>query len=225
MKALAIDSAITQLTIAAKNDEHTVTFVYNIGMKQSETLIPAIDALLKKAELTANELDYLTVCKGPGSFTGLRLAFAALKAIEMSSQKPLYGISTLDAYAYPYQKLPFTVLCAVDAKKDRFYAKATEQNKTILEEGDWEPEQIADSIQKNSRSDILICGSDAALLERQLKEKITGRKIYTVPFSIMTTDALFALTEEKIQKKEPPLKDFDGPVYLRASEAEVKLNA
>ena len=41
----------------------------------------------------------------------------------------------------------------------------------------------------------------------------------------MTTNALFALTEEKIQKKEPPLKDFDGPVYLRASEAEVKLNA
>ena len=70
---------------------------------------------------------------------------------------------------------------------NRFYAKATEQNKTILEEGDWEPEQIADSIQKNSRSDILICGSDAALLETQLKEKITGRKIYTVPFSIMTT--------------------------------------
>ena len=33
------------------------------------------------------------------------------------------------------------------------------------------------------------------------------------------------ITEELINKKAEPLKDFDGPVYLRASEAELKLNA
>lgn len=224
MKALAIDAAITQLTIAAKNDAHTVTFVYNIGMKQSETLLPAIDAVLAKAELTAAELDYLAVCNGPGSFTGLRLSFSALKAIEMATSASLYGISTLDAYSYPYRHLPFTVLCAVDAKKDRFYAKATDNGKTVLAEGDWEIRQIADVL-KNSSGDILLCGSDATLLEPRLKETLSRRKLYTVPFSNMTTDALFALAEEKIEKKEPPMKDFDGPAYLRASEAEQKLNA
>ena len=40
----------------------------------------------------------------------------------------------------------------------------------------------------------------------------------------VTTELLFILAEDKISKNEEPLKNFDGPVYLRASEAEVKLN-
>lgn len=223
MKALAIDAATTQLTVAAKNDAHTVTYVYNIGMRQTETILPAIDAALVKAELTAAELDYLSVCSGPGSFTGLRLSFAALKAIGLAADTPLYGISTLDAYMYPYRALPFTVLCAVDAKKDRFYAKAADGENILLEEGDWEAGQIAGAI-KESAGDILLCGPDTNLLEQILKENLPGRKFYAVPFSIMTTEPLFALAEKKIEKKEPPMKDFDGPVYLRASEAEIKLN-
>ena len=110
MKALAVDLAVSKLTVAAKNDDYTVTAVYNIGMKQSETLVPAIDYVLTKAGLKKNELDYLAITSGPGSFTGLRLAFAALKAIEMAFNIPLYGISSLDCYAEHYRKLPFTVI-------------------------------------------------------------------------------------------------------------------
>lgn len=223
MKALAIDAAVTQLTIAAKNDAHTVTFVYNIGMRQSETILPAIDAALAKAALTVSELDYLAVCRGPGSFTGLRLSFAALKAVELASSAPLYGISTLDAYMYPFRTLPLTVLCAVDAKKDRFYAKAADGGTILLEEGDWEAGQISDAIQ-TSENGILLCGPDTGLLEPLLRERLPERNFYTVPFSCMTTEPLFALAEEKIEKKEPPMNDFDGPAYLRASEAEQKLN-
>ena len=110
MKALAIDSAVSKLTISAKNDEFSVSTVFDIGMKQSETLLPAIDYVLSKLNITTNDLDYLVLSKGPGSFTGLRLAFAALKSIEMAKNIPLYGISTLDTYSYHYQALPFPVL-------------------------------------------------------------------------------------------------------------------
>ena len=39
-----------------------------------------------------------------------------------------------------------------------------------------------------------------------------------------TAESLIKIAEELINKKAEPLKDFDGPVYLRASEAELKLN-
>ena len=48
MKALAIDSAVSKMTIAAKNDDKFVTLTLDIGMRQSEKILPAIDYVLKE---------------------------------------------------------------------------------------------------------------------------------------------------------------------------------
>ena len=79
MKALALDTSISCIQIAAKNDDKIASLVLDIGMRQSEKLLPSIDFVLKQAELEPGDLDYTALCQGPGSFTGLRLAFAALK--------------------------------------------------------------------------------------------------------------------------------------------------
>lgn len=224
MKALAVDLAVSKLTVAAKNDDYTVTAVYDIGMKQSETLVPAIDYVLTKAGLEKNELDYLAITSGPGSFTGLRLAFAALKAIEMAFNIPLYGISSLDCYAEHYRKLPFTVVSCIDAKKDKFYAKAYEEDNLLFDEGDYEIPEIVEKLSA-ARKDILICGSDADVLKEQIEDKICGKNIFTVDFSVNAADQLFKIAEQMHKDGKEPLNDYDGPVYLRASEAEVKHNS
>lgn len=224
MKALAVDLAVSKLTVAAKNDDYTVTAVYDIGMKQSETLVPAIDYVLTKAGLEKNELDYLAITSGPGSFTGLRLAFAALKAIEMAFNIPLYGISSLDCYAEHYRKLPFTVVSCIDAKKDKFYAKAYEEDNLLFDEGDYEIPEIVEKLSA-ARKDILICGSDADVLKEQIEDKICGKNIFTVDFSVNAADQLFKIAEQMHKDGKDPLNDYDGPVYLRASEAEVKHNS
>lgn len=224
MKALAVDLAVSKLTVSAKNEDHVVTAVYDIGMKQSETLLPAIDYVLQKADLTAKALEYLALCQGPGSFTGLRLSFAALKAIQIANNIPLYGISTLDVYAEHYKNLPFTILSCIDAKKERFYAKAFLENKEIFSEDDYTVEKIIELMKEKSSQNVLICGTDAELLHEKIKDELNNFNIYTVKFEVNTTDQLFKILEEKIKKNEPPLNDYDGPVYLRASEAEVKLN-
>ncbi len=57
--------------------------------KHSESLLPTIDAVLKKAEVSFSEVDRYITTNGPGSFTGLRIAFAALKAFALASGKPV----------------------------------------------------------------------------------------------------------------------------------------
>ena len=47
MKALAIDCACSRLTVAAKNEDKSCTAIYDIGMKQSETLVPALDFVME----------------------------------------------------------------------------------------------------------------------------------------------------------------------------------
>jgi len=221
MKALAVDSAVTRLSIAAKNDDKTVSAVYDIGMKQSETLLPSINYILNKAGLKTTELDYTVLCAGPGSFTGLRLSFAALKAVEHAGNVPLYGIPTLEAYAQPYRHLPFAVVSVVDAKKDKFYAAVYDGEKETLTAGDYEIKTVADLLKE--KTELLICGPDAKLFAAEAAEFIKDKKVYVMPFTEVTTDSLFMLAEQRISQNIPPLKDFDGPLYLRASEAEVHL--
>lgn len=223
MKALAIDSAVTRLVIAAKNDDYTVSAVYDIGMKQSETLLPAADYILGKAGLKPADLDYTAICQGPGSFTGLRLGFAALKAIEHAEDIPLYGIPTLEAYAYPFRGLPFPVISVIDAKKDKFYVQAAAGEKELLPAGDYEMTQALKPVL--GFKEVIVCGPDAALFASQAAEGAPRVQMHVMPFCQVTTDALFAIAEKDMAEGIPPLKDFDGPLYLRASEAEEHLGA
>ena len=82
MKALAIDTSLTRITICAKNEDKVSYLVLDIGMKQSEKLLPSIEFVLSQVELKLEELDYTVLCKGPGSFTGLRLAFSFIILIK-----------------------------------------------------------------------------------------------------------------------------------------------
>lgn len=219
MKALAVDSAVSKLTIAAKNDDKVCTAIYNIGMKQSETIVPAIDYVLSKAGLTTSDLDYLTLTSGPGSFTGLRLSFSALKAIELATGKSLYGHSSLKTFAYPYLDFNKPVLSVIDANKDRFYAAIYSADKTILCDGDYSVEEIIKSLE--NIDEVIIAGPDNLKFEQLLLNENKTIKTIVPQNQPVTTETLFTLSEEDIKKGTAPLQDYDGPVYLRASEAEI----
>ncbi|MCR5605248.1 MAG: tRNA (adenosine(37)-N6)-threonylcarbamoyltransferase complex dimerization subunit type 1 TsaB [Treponema sp.] len=223
MKALALDTAATCITIAAKNENHTVTVQLDIGMKQAEKLLPAIDYVLKEVGLTPAELDYTVICDGPGSFTGLRLGMASLKAISLANNIPVYGVSTLDAYAFAYKNFDGTVIPAIDAKKDRFYAALYSHGKCISGPFDEEPEDILKHIDLEDK--ILACGIDAELFSSIMRELSPTLNITTCEIMPLPTAALFKIAEEGIADNSlKKLEDYDGPLYIRKSEAEENLN-
>ena len=223
MNILVLDCAVTKLSIAVKTEDKFISQTYDIGMRQSEILVPTIDEILSKAGITAADLNYSALTIGPGSFTGLRLGISALKAIELAYNVPVYGISSLTIYSYAYKDLGLPILACIDANKDKFYACLSDQNSLILEEGDYEVEEILSKL--NGLSKVLVAGPDAQKLADIIKENKNDIEVLTTKASAMTTEALVAITEDKISKGEATLKDFDGPVYLRASEAELALKS
>ena len=58
--------------------------------------------------------------------------------------------------------------------------------------------------------------------QNPVHSSLSEKDIYTVDFSVNTTDQLFKITEQMIKDGKNPLNEYDGPVYLRASEAEEK---
>ena len=222
MNILVIDCAVSRLSIAVKADSKMISEVYDIGMRQSEILVPVIQEVLEKVDLKPSDLNYTALTIGPGSFTGLRLGISALKAIELAYNVPVYGISSLKAYSYPFSTFNIPVLSCIDANKDKFYANISCGSKEILKDGDWEVQQILESIK--DYNSIFVTGPDAEKLSEIIKESNISITLYTPKTRTLTTDSLISITEELIASGAEPLKDFDGPVYLRASEAEIKLN-
>ena len=70
---------------------------------------------------------------------------------------------------------------------------------------------------------ILVCGTDNEVFINLLKENGIKAKIIAPKVQPLSVESMFQLAEKMIADGEKPLADYDGPVYLRASEAEVKL--
>lgn len=221
MKALAIDSAASEMVIAAKNGNIKATLSLDLGQKQSKEILPAIDYILKKVDLGPKDLDYSALCSGPGTFTGLRLAFSALKAIELAHNIPVYGIGSLETYAYPFLDFDGQIVPVIDAKKDQFFAAIYGNGKILMEAEDTTAEKVLSNLDKNER--IILAGPDAKIFGEQIKLLDSNLKITFTKSQPPATNALFEIAEKMIERKIPPLADYDGPIYLRKSEAELSL--
>jgi tRNA threonylcarbamoyl adenosine modification protein YeaZ len=70
--------------------------------KHSEALIPTIDVILKQEGIPLDRIRRFVTSSGPGSFTGLRVAFASLKAFSLITQAPVEVIEGHEARALAY---------------------------------------------------------------------------------------------------------------------------
>lgn len=86
----------------------------------SAQLIPQISALLAQHGHTKSELTAFAVVSGPGSFTGLRVGLAAIKALAEVLQKPVGAVSLLEAVASS-SRSQGRVLAILDAGRSEIY--------------------------------------------------------------------------------------------------------
>jgi tRNA threonylcarbamoyladenosine biosynthesis protein TsaB len=75
----------------------------------SNTLLADIDRLLVQVDLTVRDVDVFAVASGPGSFTGLRIGLATVKALAATLNRNCLGIPTLEAIAHSAGKSEKTV--------------------------------------------------------------------------------------------------------------------
>ena len=222
MKALAIDSSTPRISFAAFNGNLKASFIMDAQLRQSEKLVPSIEYVLKQAELEIKDLEFLVIATGPGSFTGLRLGFSALKAIQMATNCPLYGVPTLKAYQNAFADFNGTVVPVLDAKKERFYVSIYRNGVQTNVDDDLSASDALKLI--DNEENILLCGEDASLFKEKMLE-IRPTQAYTL-FNgyVCTASQLLYIGEQMHKSGAKPLNDYDGPVYIRKSEAEENVN-
>lgn len=89
---------------------------------RSEKLWLEIDRLVRDAGLAIEDLDLFAVCVGPGGFTGLRVGIAAAKGLAVAAEKPMIGVTSLEAAA-ANAKGTRPVLAMLNAYKGEVYSQ------------------------------------------------------------------------------------------------------
>ena len=101
MKILAVDTSSSVASAAiVDGDKLICECVLNNKLTHSQTIMPIIDDIFKKSELTPFDIDIFAVSNGPGSFTGLRIGVTTVKGLAHATGKPVVGVNTLEALAY-----------------------------------------------------------------------------------------------------------------------------
>lgn len=125
----------TESTAVAITDDDRVCISINIegGIRHSETIFNMMIDAFDYVDFSIDEIDKVSVLNGPGSFTGLRVGFAAAKAISFALNIPIITVSTLDAIKSQYNLEDKKVLAMMDARRNRVYVKGYNLN-SFLEE-------------------------------------------------------------------------------------------
>ena len=101
MIILSIDSSSKCLSVALKIDDSIDQNFVNDESKQSDTR--KIDKILKKHDIKRETIDYIVFNRGPGSFTGTRVASSVIQAIAYTHNIPVIGISSMWLMAYRFK--------------------------------------------------------------------------------------------------------------------------
>jgi len=122
MKFLAIETATKQLGVALIEEERLLASYEVLAQYPHAVELPAaVTRVLSEAQTTWTDLAAMIVDIGPGSFTGLRIGLAFVKALSFPSKIPLIGVASLDVLAagLPYTSHP---ICPIlDAKQRNIY--------------------------------------------------------------------------------------------------------
>lgn len=155
MITLCMDTSHTWLVIGLIKDDQVIGKVQEkCWKKQSEELFPRLTALMNDCHLQPEDIDQIVISKGPGSYTGVRIAMTVAKVFCAMADKPIYTVSTLLLYAGKKN------CCVVtDARGKRVYTCLFFDGKALEEERAVEIENL-------EIGDVNIVG-DGALVGRQ----------------------------------------------------------
>jgi tRNA threonylcarbamoyladenosine biosynthesis protein TsaB len=222
---LAIETSGTVGSVALATPARCVAeLVVEAGQSHSQQLLPAIDRLLQQAGIDWPQIDGIAVSLGPGSFTGLRIGLSTAKGLAMAAAKPLLGVPSLDALANQGKGQGLPICALIDARKKEVYAAFYRENSAgeMERESDYlalTPAALAERITEPT----FLLGSGVELYRERLTEQLGDRARIADPTRFFARAASVGQLAMAKFLKQDFLSPDAGPLYVRASDAELQL--
>jgi len=222
---LAIETS-TPACSAALSIDGVVIERYALAPRQHAVLIlPMIESLLLEAGISVAQLDALAFGRGPGSFTGVRIAASVIQGIAFAADLPVVPVSTLATLALGGMRITdkTQVMAALDARKSEIYwgcYTAAEDGAVVLHED--ERVCVPTDISYPDQGDWVGVGSGWEAHGESLLQKTAGQVVRVLPdFEPRAEDvARLAMLDYRRGVMTEP--EAAVPVYLRNDVAQVK---
>lgn len=169
MNILGIDTTTKVASCSVLYNNTFYTKSVSNEITHSEKLLPIIHETLNKADITLDNIDMFATINGPGSFTGIRIGLATIKAFAQVKEIDIFSISSTDLIGYVAFKENNTkeqkVLSLIDARNNRVYyalnkITKNENGKIVFEKIiDVDNDTIDNVISKINEKDIIIAGN------------------------------------------------------------------
>ncbi|HXI11927.1 MAG TPA: tRNA (adenosine(37)-N6)-threonylcarbamoyltransferase complex dimerization subunit type 1 TsaB [Thermoanaerobaculia bacterium] len=197
---LSVDASMPVLSIALLRGDALIGAIALEGKQsRNEKLLPSIDWLLAEAGVALSSVDLLVATRGPGSFTGVRVAMATMQGLAFAIEKPLCTLSTHEAVALgtPARE---SALVFGDAGRGDVYASLFRDREEVLPPTLLRRDKLDDLSGGTEMIDLdlLVASQNIALLAARRARQIREM------------DMLHDRAES-------------APIYVRLAEAEVKL--
>jgi tRNA threonylcarbamoyladenosine biosynthesis protein TsaB len=122
MNLLAIETATEACSVALLYGDRLIDRSELAPRRHAELVLPMAEDLLAEAGVTRRQLDAIAVGRGPGAFTGVRLAVSVAQGLALALDIPVVPVSSLAALAMQAPHNGAAILATIDARRGEIYA-------------------------------------------------------------------------------------------------------
>ena len=153
MITVLLDSSNTNLSAGIAKDNLLLEYIsYEAWQRQSEYMIVELNKLLEKHNIQKEDIKEVIVAKGPGSYTGVRIAITIAKTIAVALDAKLYAVSSLRVQKDGVRPS----ICLINARSGRSYVGVYEDQKIILDDCIMKNDEVINYIKDHP--DYSVCG-------------------------------------------------------------------
>ena len=128
MNLLALETSTESCSVALSRNGELISRSELAPRRHAELLLPMCDEVLADAGISRHQLDAIAVGRGPGAFTGVRLAISAAQGMALALDLPVIPVSSLAALALDAPVDAHPILAVIDARMGEIYAGAFERD-------------------------------------------------------------------------------------------------
>ena len=218
MNILAVDSSALTATVAVlKDGEIKGEMSFTTALTHSETVMPMIDEVLKRTNLTINDIDLFACSEGPGSFTGLRIGIGTIKGLAYGLDKKVCGVSTLEALAHNIAYTDCLIAPIMDARRGQVYNALYKYENgaivTVTEPRALSIEELCSEINEK----VIFVGDGVKVYKDKIASFIGENALFAPPQHCLQRAASVAVAA---LNKEAVSPEALSVVYLRKPQAE-----
>lgn len=231
MRILAIDTSTKNLCLALKDGEKVYEYSLEVGKQMSSLLTLTIKRVLDAVGLKISDIDYFACGVGPGSFTGVRMGLASVKALAYPLKRPVVEVCSLDTLALNVKQDNCYIFSAIDAKRNLIYSavykKTNDKIKKVsgyklltLEDFIKEAKKIVSTSKKFSS---IILGDALAVFKDKIANEFGSQVILLdKDYWTLKPSSLILLAQDSVINKKTKSLFKVNPIYLYPKECQIR---